>query len=157
MQNKIHSFSLTRGQSYYCGVCCVCCTEPWRHRARFFFFFFKVVNGCSAPHVTPPLSQSNEKCFSPAWCLRVICRKMCDKQIGKHFLFFFLIFPLAKPLVEQHEKCSFHDRSNLAIAAAGSLETIFRASSHTLQVPPRNGHLFIISPPELAPSINSAS
>lgn len=34
----------------------------------------------------------------------------------------------------------------MAIAAAGSLETIFPASSHTLQVLLCNRHLFIISP-----------
>lgn len=82
--------------------------------------------------------------FSPAWCPQVIRGKPCDKQIGKHFLFH--IFQLAKPLVEQHEKFSFHDRSNLAIVAASSLETIFPASSHTLQVLLCNRHLFIISP-----------
>lgn len=88
--------------------------------------------------------QKSKKVFSPAWCLPMICGKLCDKQIGKHFLF--LIFQLPKPLLEQHEKFRFHDRSNLVIAAAGSLETIFPASSHTLQVLLCNRHSFIIYP-----------
>lgn len=156
MQNKIHSFSLTRGQSYYCGVCCVCCTEPWRHRAR----LKKKKKSCkrvlsSARH-SAAVTIKWKVFFSCVMSAGDLSQNVWQAN-WKALPILFLIFPLAKPLVEQHEKCSFHDRSNLAIAAAGSLETIFRASSHTLQVPPRNGHLFIISPPELAPSINSAS
>lgn len=130
---------------------CVCCTEPWCHHGA----CFKVVNGCSAPRHRRILGRfchmQMEKGFSPAWCLQVICGIMCDKQIGKYFLF--LIFQLAKPLVEQHEKCSFRDRSNLAVAAAASLGTIFHTSSRTLQVLLSNWHLFIIS----SLSINNTS
>lgn len=42
----------------------------------------------------------------------------------------------------------------MAIAPSGSLETIFPASSHTLQVLLCNKHLFIIPHHKLIPSIN---